>query len=121
VLQGLGQGLIGLALQGLMEQLRAQGAAQLHDQFLKLGEASAPRKPLGAVEVVQQVFGRRLQHRTQRGRNFYISSLYCHLELLSAVARQVDRGLACPILRASRPARKPCRAPCEVRGGTKRR
>src|SRR6185437_10616821 len=67
--------------------------------------------PLRAIEMVQQVFGRRLEHGTQAGGNIYSWCLFCHLELLSAVANQTDGGLACPILRATLPGSKSGRAP----------
>jgi hypothetical protein len=86
VLQRLGKGLLGLARQRLAEQLAAQAAAQLDDEFLDVAEAGAPRRPLGAPKVVQQVFRRRLQYRANVRGNFYRRTLFCHLEFLSAVA-----------------------------------
>jgi hypothetical protein len=100
-----------MALQGLLEECGAQVVAELLDDLLHLGEAGAPGGALRAVEVVQQVFGRRLQHGTQVDRNLYRLDLFCHLELLSAVARRLDSGPAYPILQVPRSACKPCRAP----------
>jgi len=48
------------------------------------------------------------------GRYFYCPCLFCHLELLSAVARKLDSGLPSPILGAARPPCKPRRAPEKI-------
>src|SRR5581483_2351383 len=111
VAERFGDGLVGLALQGLLKQLGAQVVAELLDDLLHLGEAGAPGGPFGAVEVVEQVFRRRLQHRTQVGRDLYRRGLCCHLELLSVVARQLDGGLAYPIFGPTAAASESCRAP----------
>jgi hypothetical protein len=53
VLQWLGRGLLGLTLQGLVEQFTTQYLTELHDQLFEIGEGSAPRKALGSVDVVK--------------------------------------------------------------------
>jgi hypothetical protein len=98
VLQGWGEGLLGLALEGLLEQFGAEVVAESADELLEVGEGSAPGGPFGAVEVVEQVFGGALEHGTQVGGNLYRRYLLGHLELLSAVAWQGDSGLVYPIL-----------------------
>jgi hypothetical protein len=87
-----------LPLESLLEQFATQAVAELDDEFLEGGEGRTPRRAIGPVEVMEQVFGRCLQDRTHMGRNFYRLCLYCHLELLSLVAQQRDGGLACPII-----------------------
>ena len=83
VLQGRWQGLFGLVLQGLLEEFAAEGLGELHHQLFQIGEGRTPGKPLRAVEVEQQVFGRGVQDRTQLGRNLYHWGSLCHVELLS--------------------------------------
>ena len=103
--------MLGLALEGLVEQLAAEGVAELHHQLLQFGEGRAPGGPLRPVEVVQQVFRRGEQDRAQLGRDLYGTCLLGHVELLSAVALRRAGGLADPILGPPEPACKPCRAP----------
>src|SRR5262245_42245690 len=81
VLEGLRDRWLGLPLEGFVEQFAAEGIAELHHQLLKSGEGRAPGRPLRPVEVVQQVFRRREEDRTQMGRNFYGTCLCCHREL----------------------------------------
>jgi hypothetical protein len=75
-----------LAEEGLAEEFGAQVVAELLDRLLHVGEAGAPGRTLGAVEVVQQVFGRRLEDGVQASRDLYRRGVFCHVELLSAVA-----------------------------------
>jgi hypothetical protein len=63
VLQRFGDRLLGLALEGLVEQFTAEGIAELHHQLFEIGEGSAPGRSLRPVEVVQQVFRHRQQDR----------------------------------------------------------
>src|SRR5262245_63898284 len=51
-------GLCGLALEGLLQEFGAELAAEEGGQFFEGGEGGAPGRPLRAVEVVGQVFGR---------------------------------------------------------------
>jgi hypothetical protein len=93
VAQRLWDRLVGLALEGLLEELGPQVVAELADQLLQVGEAGAPRGAFRAVEVVQQVLGRRLEHGAQVGGDLYRWASFRHLEILSAVTRQLDGGL----------------------------
>jgi hypothetical protein len=79
--------LAGLPLERLTEQFTAQAMAELHDEFLDLAEGRAPSGAIGAVEVVQQVFRCGLEDRSQVRWDLYSLGLFCHLELLSVVAR----------------------------------
>lgn len=64
MLQRRRDGLTGLTLESLAEQFAAEGVAELHHQLFQLGEGSPPGRTIRTVEVVQQVFGGRLQDRT---------------------------------------------------------
>lgn len=47
----------GLAGQGLGEHLLRQDVAQLQQQSFDLGQLGSPARPVGAVELVHEVFG----------------------------------------------------------------
>jgi hypothetical protein len=83
MLQGRRERLMGLSLEGLLEEFTAQGMAKLHDQFFQIGEGGPPRRPLGAIEVMEKVFGGSLQDRTQLGRNLDFCGGVLHDEVLS--------------------------------------
>jgi hypothetical protein len=46
----------GLALQGLLDQLLGDRMADLDGKFFEIGELGPPRRPLGTVEPIHQVF-----------------------------------------------------------------
>jgi hypothetical protein len=50
--------LLGLSLEGLMEEFAAKGIAEFDHEFFEISEGGAPRWSLRSVEMVQQVFGR---------------------------------------------------------------
>lgn len=62
VLQGGGERLLGLSLESLLEEFATQGMAELHDQVFEISEGRAPRRSLGPIEMMKQVFGRGLQN-----------------------------------------------------------
>lgn len=109
--QGLRDGLMGLALEGLVEHGAAPVVAEQLGPLLPRRAGGAPGRAFRPVQVVQHVVGRCLQNGTQGGRNLYRLGRFCHRELLSVVAQEVEGEFACRIVQADRPARKPCRAP----------
>jgi len=72
--------------QGLLQQFAAEGIAEEGHEVFELGKGRSPRWAIGSVEVMEQVFGGGVQDRPEGVRNFYGRSLFCHLEVLSAVA-----------------------------------
>ena len=56
-LQSGRDGLTGLPLESLLEQFAAQVVAELDDQLFHVVKGSAPGRPVGPIEVVEQVFG----------------------------------------------------------------
>jgi hypothetical protein len=108
---GLGGRLIGLSLEGLREQLGAEGAADLDGEFFEGVEGGAPRGAVGSVQVVEQVFGRGGQHGTQFGGDVYLGGVWCHREILSAVTVRTRCGLAQVTLGIDDTPCKQCRTP----------
>src|SRR5205807_530302 len=92
--QGRGDRLMGLALESLLEHRAAQVVAEQLGPLLPLSEGGAPGRAFRPVQVVEQVVGRCLENGTPGGGHLYRRGRFCHRELLSAVAQQVESGLA---------------------------
>ena len=89
----LGEGLIGLTLQGLVEQSRGERLGDLGGESLQGSEGGAPGRPLGTPEMSGQVFGGGDDDGTQFGRDLYLLGGFCHLPPLTPLTRQGDHGL----------------------------
>ncbi len=86
-LQRRRQGLLRLALQGLLQEFAAELFAELDDGLFDVVQCCSPRWSLGAIEMVKQVFGSGLEDGPEMGRNLYGCGPCFHLELLSTVAQ----------------------------------
>jgi len=85
--------LVGLTLQGLVEELRGERIGDLGGKFFQGSEGSAPSRPLGTPEMSGQVFGGGGDDGTQFGRDFYLLGGFCHPPPLNPLMRQGDHGL----------------------------